>query len=96
MFTRKDFLNGKVTFRGYYSQFANDNVKLMVKDRIGLKKLKQSKDKHFNDIPLRIWDNIGLPCGIGNLLKQAGDYYTLAGQVCILKEGARQILEEAK
>ena len=62
-------------------------------DRIGKTKLLNSKDEHFNDIPLDIWDNMGLPCGINDLLKQAGDFYTLAGQVCVLKEAGRQIKE---
>ena len=94
MYTRKEYINGKCTHSQYYSQFVNDNVKLMVKDRVGIKRLKHSKDENFNDIPLKIWDSVGLPCGIGDLLKQAGDYYTLAGQVCILKEAARHMIRK--
>ena len=92
--TRKDYLNGKYNHRQYYGQFVNDNVKLMVIDKIGIKRILNSKDEHFNDIPITIWDNIGLPYGIGELLKSAQDFYTLAGQVCILKESARQIKEK--
>ena len=94
MITRKEYLDGKYTHRQYYTQFVNDNVKLMVLDKIGLDMIINSKDEHFNDIPITIWDNIGLPCGIGNLLKSAGDFYTLAGQVAILKESAKQIKEK--
>lgn len=93
MFTRQDYLQDKCTHRQYYAQFVNDNVKQMVKDRIGIDKIKCSKDEHFNDIPLYLWDNCGLPYGISDLLKQAGDYYSLAGQVCILKEAGRQLKE---
>lgn len=93
MKTRKEYLDGKCSHREYYGQFVNDNVKQMVIDTIGKNRILKSTDEHFNDISLREWDNIGLPCGISELLKKAGDYYTLAGQVCILKEGARQIKE---
>ena len=90
---RNDYMQGKITHRQYYSQFVNDNVKQMIIDKIGKDKLLNSEDEYFNDIPLYLWDNIGLPCGINDLLKQAGDFYTLAGQVCILKEAGRQIKE---
>jgi hypothetical protein len=93
---RKDYMNGKISHREYQAQFVNDNVKRMVIDAIGIERLKKSKDEHFNDIPLHIWDNIGLPYGISEKLKEAGDYYTLAGQVCILKEAGRQLLEKGE
>lgn len=93
MYTIKNYINGNCSHRQYYSQFVNDNVKLMILDRIGIDKIITSKDENFNNIPLKIWDSIGLPCGISELLKQAGDYFTLAGKVCILKEGARQLKE---
>jgi hypothetical protein len=91
MFTRQDYMQNKCTHEQYYRQFVNDNVILMLKDSIGIDRIKKAKDKHFNDIPLYKWDNIGLSCDVVDLLKQAGDYYTLAGQVCILKAGARKI-----
>ena len=91
MHTRKDYINGRCSHKEYYAQFVNDNAKLMILDSIGIDRIKKSKDGNFNDIPLKLWDSIGLPSGISELLKQAGDYYTLAGQVCILKEGAREI-----
>jgi len=91
MFKRKDYLSGKCSHSQYYNQFVNDNVKLLLKDNIGIDKIKKSKDEHFNDIPLELWDRVGLTCDIVDKLKQAEDYYTLAGAVCILKAGARQI-----
>lgn len=94
MKTRQDYINKKCTYEEYYAQFVNDNVKLMVKDHIGINVILNSKDEHFNDIPLKKWDLIGLPYGIRDLLKEAGDFYTLAGQVCILKAAARQIKKE--
>ena len=96
MKTRKEFLKGDCSFEDYYSQFVNSKVKLEVKKRIGIKRIMNSKDEDFNDIPLPLWDEIDLPLGTNNLLRQAGDYYTIAGQTCILKEAARQIKKEVK
>jgi len=96
MYTKQDYLKGKCNHREYYSQFVNDNVKQMIIDRIGKDKIINSKDENFNDIPLKIWDNIGLPYGICDLLHQVGDFYTLGGQVCILKEASRQIKDKYK
>jgi hypothetical protein len=87
-------MNNKCSHQQYYAQFVNDNVKLMVKDRIGLDIIQKSRDEHFNDIPLRLWDNCGLPYGIKDLLKQAKDWHSLSAQCCILKEAARQIKEK--
>lgn len=91
MYKRKDYMSGKCTHEQYYNQFINDNIKLLLKDSIDINKIKKSKDKHFNDIPLEWWDRIRLTCDVVDMLKQAGDYYTLSGQVCILKQAARQI-----
>jgi len=93
MYKRKDYMSGKITHRQYYTQFVNDNVKNMIIDSIGLNRLVNSKDEYFNDIPLELWDIIGLPGGIVDKINRAGDYYSLAGQVCILKEAARQLRE---
>jgi hypothetical protein len=93
-YTRKDYMNDKCSHREYYSQFVNDNVKGMVNDRIGIDRIKKSKDEHLNDIPLKEWDMCGLPYGINTLLKSAGDGFSMAGQVCILKEAAKQLIED--
>ena len=89
-------MDGECTHREYYSQFVNDNVRGMVKDRIGVDRIQKSTDKHLNDIPLREWDNVGLPYGIRELLSQANDCFSMANQVCILKEAARQLIEASQ
>jgi hypothetical protein len=94
MYSRKQYLNGDCSYRGYYSQFVDDNVKQMVKDRVGIERLKKSTDKNFNDLKLVIWDNVGLPWNISNQLKERGDFMTAADRVCIVKEAARQLLED--
>lgn len=51
-------------------------------------------DEHLNDIvPLKRWDMAALPvpAGAAKAMKERGDYVTLSGAVCILKEAARQL-----
>lgn len=100
IFTRNEYMaasliDGPAAFRRYYGQFVCDQHKDILASRIGLDRLLASTDKHLNDIPLHLWDN--LP-GIvsASKLKAAGDYLTLAGKVCIYKEAARQMIESAK
>jgi len=96
-------------FRKYYGQFVNESVKQAVVDKFGIDRLLTSADFHFNDIPLADWDQIaggnGSPSG-GLLfnphwaplakMKEAGDYFTLAGGVCIAKEAAQIVCDEHK
>ena len=58
-------------------------------------KIKASQDPHFNDIELSVWDHLSLPVPMesNTLLRKCGDYPTLAGAVCILKEAAQQVRE---
>jgi hypothetical protein len=96
MYTRKDYLDGKCTHRQYYAQFVNTEVKRLVRRRWTVERLqKYFAEPERHKIPLYKWDALGLPLSAVHALEQAGDYYTLAGQVCILKEAARQIVEES-
>lgn len=82
--------------REYYSQFVTPKVKQLVLRRIGRKELLRSTDPHLNDIELDRWDR--LVCQIDGaavtLLHEAGDSLSLGAGVCMLKEAARQIIEE--
>jgi len=95
IFTRADYLEKKCTHREYYGQFVSVNTKTLVCGYIGMDRLRASKNEHFNDIPLAEWDNLargGLPRTMS--FKDVGDLATLAGEVCLAKEAARQLLEE--
>ena len=92
LFTRADYLADKCTHQQYYAQFVSEVAKNLVARHIGLDRIKASKDPHFNDIPLARWDQIahgGIPRAIA--FKDVGDTSTLAGNVCIAKEAARQL-----
>ncbi len=96
MMTRHQYLaiGGQEAHRQYYSQFVSTGVKTDVLQRIGLNRLLKSSDPHFNDIPLMEWDRISTcTTSIDRALREAGDYPTLGGLVCIYKEAARQIVE---
>jgi predicted transcriptional regulator len=96
MFTRLQYLEGKCNHRQYYAQFVTNAHKARVNNSIGKDRVVNTEDqKHFNSIPLHIWDRVSLPIPAESieLMKKANDYPTLAGAVCILKEAAKQISE---
>ena len=94
MFTREDYTSGACTHADYYAQFVTKQTRDAVRRAIGLDRIINSTNPHFNDIPLAEWDRLttSLPAVS---LRTAGDYPTLAGLVCIAKEAARQIKQEA-
>jgi hypothetical protein len=98
MKTRQQYINKEVTHREYYSQFVTESVKKRIKSSFRISALEDGKDKHFNNIPLSIWDHFlpVVPSEISKKLQECGDYCTLSGIVCILKEAAMQIVEEKK
>jgi len=94
-YTRADYLNNLCSHRQYYAQFVTESIKGLVKRYIGIDKLLKSKDKHLNDIPLNLWDNLPI-FGVSEKLKARGDYLTLSNKVCIYKEAAKQLIEDYK
>lgn len=96
MYTRKDRLDNKCTHSEYYAQFVTDATINKVVKSIGKSNLLKSTDEHLNDIPLAQWDAITMLANTSATLKQCGDYLTLAGQVCIAKEAARQFIESSR
>ena len=93
MLTRSDYLNNKCTHREYYAQFATRYEKALVASQFGKKKLAEEfeKNENLNGIALQEWDNLAR--FINTNMRAHGDYLTLAGAVCILKEAARQVAE---
>src|SRR6478736_6838692 len=82
-------------FRQYYGQFVTPGCIAAVRQAFTLEELRRSIDPHLNDIELARWDRVaggsGRPSGglIYNpawaplaKMKEAGDYYALAGGVC--------------
>ena len=86
-------MDGICSHREYYAQFVTSQTTHYVARQIGVEKIKASTDPHLNDIPIAKWDSIPHYLD-GSKLKEAGDYLTDAGWVCIAKEAARQLVEE--
>jgi hypothetical protein len=98
--TREEYMNSKTddAHRTYYGQFVDQYVSRLVKRYIGLNKIRQSTDKHFNDIPLSIWDGLhGLCWGLaGKQARIFGESKSLCFTICVLKEAALQLKETSK
>jgi len=89
MKTRKDLLEKKCTHSQYYSQFLTYAYIKNVVKFIGKEKILESTCENFNDIPLELWDKLGAPWGTFEKMREAGDYLTKSGIICISKEAAR-------
>lgn len=100
LFTRQEYMeasreDGPAAHRRYYAQFVCENTKPRLLCSISRAEILASADPHFNDIPLKLWDNVPLIYN-RELMRLAGDYLTAAGKVCILKEAALQIKESGQ
>lgn len=95
IFSRKEYMDRKCSHREYYAQFVDESVRKLVASTIGIERIRKSKDEHLNDIPLKNWDTVAFNIhkGVYEKMKLAGDFRSNAGDTCILKEAARQIVE---
>jgi len=101
MKTKEQYRNKECTHREYYAQFVTPWVKRIVKDRFGIEQLVNTPDQeNLNTLTLSIWDGLvpllWMDFEICGLLKSANEWRTLGTGVCILKEAAKQLIEEAK
>jgi hypothetical protein len=90
--TRKDYLDGKVTHREYYGSIVEMAGIFLPENHYMVQKFKDSKDPHYNEHGLTIWDNMGILIGY-SVFKSHGDSPTQAGFVCVKKEAVRQAIE---
>lgn len=58
MYTNTQMLDKEISFQEFMEQFVTKEMKSIVLSRVGLDKLKRSKDEHLNDIPLKVWDSM--------------------------------------
>lgn len=97
MITRDEYMkDSKNLHRLYFGQFVIPATFFQVISNIGMERICNSKDPHLNDIPLHEWDKMAYVVKehCSKMLKECGDFYSLATATCILKETARQIAEE--
>ncbi len=101
MFTRQDYLDHRVSHEEYYSQFVTDYIKKCVQAHFGIDELARAHqgDRYFDNIPLNQWDAIALIPDTWNKdfqekMLAIGDFISLGTRVWVLKEAARQLVEE--
>lgn len=96
MYTRQDYLDHKCTHREYYAQFVNDLQKRMIFEVWSAKELARAWEDNeaFNTHETKVerWDRIACPID-HRIMDEAGEHSAKAMRVCVLKEAAKQIVE---
>lgn len=97
MITRDEYLkNSEELHRSYYGQMVTEQVRDMVRRAFGQETLRAvyaQGDTYFNSIALLKWDVLASYVNRESF-KTYGDFYSLAGGVCVCKEAARQLATE--
>jgi hypothetical protein len=93
---RKQYMAGEVSHQDYYLQFVTPTIKAMVNRMQG--KIDTSKDAHFNDIPLHVWDRISKIafhelCAVNHRINGSRSA-SLSDGVCAAKAYAKTIKKE--
>ena len=96
---RKAYLRGEVSFEDFYESVAAaagisyTNASTLPEIQAAL----ASGDEHLNTIPLRQWDIRAAQTQsvVGRALQLHGDFYSLAGGVCVHKAAAKKAAREA-
>jgi len=104
-FDRNDYMQGKCSHQEYYSQFTTKAMQTHICNRIGKSRIEESTDKYFNDIYLKLWDNLDAKLFINKELYKLCNNVTYAEaarsnfmwspscNVCVLKAAASIIRE---
>lgn len=106
MLSRAYYLAGRCSHEEYYGQFVTQATLELVKTHIGIDRIRASLDPHLNDIPLKEWDDLSELARHTvrtRILRDAeapalppGQYpWSLSLSICILKEAARRIKQQA-
>lgn len=102
MFTRSELLatSGMEAHRRYYAQLVKPYLLKAVEAAFG-DRLLRSTNPHFSDtVPLAEWDHLTnifySAFEYRRILQELGDSDTLSTRVCVLKEAARQLVEQKR
>jgi hypothetical protein len=90
---RTEYLEGRISFEEFYREVnRRAGVKLSLDHPMvqAAKKALAEGDRHLNNIPLREWDWLasGASHSLNKALKELGDFYSVAGGVCAMKQAA--------
>lgn len=95
---RKDYMDGHISFEDFYrSVYKIAGINLAgnrILDRV--RTALSAGDEHLNSIPLPVWDALahGARLALATSFKKHGDFFSLAGGVCAMKQAARDAVEE--
>lgn len=91
--TRKEYVKLGTTkaHREYWGQFVTHELIEAVVGHVGSKNILASTDKHFNDIPLKVWDDLApvVKMYSGAKIREYEGQISLSDCVCTAKEAAR-------
>lgn len=95
---RKDYMEHRATHREYYGSIVKEAGIVFPADHplvvAGAQALSRG-DEHMNTIPLSRWDDEAArrQAYINRALREHGDFWSMAGGVCVMKEAVRQAIE---
>ena len=92
--TRKQYMNKEVSFADFYRAIYQDAGISFEADDSLISEVQEAitnGDEHLNTIPLARWDAMGQEAQVrlSVAFKKHGDFYSMAGSVCALKQAAR-------
>ena len=104
-YTREQYMAKECTHDQYYGQFVTPALRSIVIARIGKQRMIDSKDKYFNDISLKEWDNmkdiVRMSIDAKKFMRLTwpkyegkGILWSTSDAVCIAKQVARMVREE--
>jgi len=93
MWTHADVLNKTCTHDEYFGQFVCDRISDYVQRVIGIDRIRESSNPHFNDIPLKEWDEMhhAMLLFTTEWRKQGLIGNSLADSVCLAKACAKKL-----
>lgn len=89
---RKEYMDGKITHDEFYLWLADFIGADKRHITVNLESIRESKDEHFNDIPLRRWDQAD--SAIRRLAYKKGLPWSLSSTVCVAKALARKAIKQ--
>lgn len=96
---RQRYLNKEISHADYYRAIAAtagvsyENADARFLDRV--RRALAAGDEHLNTIPLAEWDARSTSIfGLHNAFRAHGDIYSLAGGVCLVKQAAKDAVED--
>jgi len=95
MKTRKQYMDKEITHEEYYRQFVTHPMVDTISREFSTAQLKAAGE-HLNGIALQTWDRIAhrYEPFIRSKMKEAGDCWSMAGGVCVVKQAARMTMEK--